>query len=260
MRIAIATDAWAPQINGVIITLRMTGKALESAGHTVMFINPEGFPTLPLPSYPDIRLAINPCRRVARRLDAFRPHSIHIATEGPMGLAARRYCLRHSLEFTSAYHTRFPQYLRLRAPVPERLTYSLPRRFHAPAIRTMAPTGSRRQDLTAHGFRNVVIWSRGVDTDLFRPRDKGFAQAPRPVFAFSGRVAAEKYLDAFLSLDLPGTKCVIGDGPDMQLLRDRYPEVQFTGFKYGEELASHIAAADVFVFPSRTDTFGLVLL
>lgn len=260
MRIAIITDAWYPQTNGVVTTLNRTGECLEKMGHSVLFITPEKFRTFPLPTYPDIRLSLFPGRKVSSTLDDFAPDCIHIATEGPLGMAAKRYCKRRKLRHTSAYHTQFPYYLRLRAPVPVSFTYAILRRFHSSSERVMVPTESQRQELLRWGFKNVVIWSRGVDTELFKPGDKQFIKDERPISMFVGRVAVEKNIEAFLSLKVPGTKYVIGDGPDMQALCDKYPKVKFVGFKYGEELARYIAAADVFVFPSRTDTFGLVML
>ncbi|HKJ95434.1 MAG TPA: glycosyltransferase family 1 protein, partial [Gammaproteobacteria bacterium] len=260
MRIVITTDAWRPQVNGVVTTLSRVGAALEADGHEVMFVTPEGFATVGLPTYPEIRLSLLPGRRVARRLDAFAPDAIHIATEGPLGMAARRYCRRRGLPFTTAYHTQFPRYVRLRAPIPPRLTYAWLRRFHAPAARTMVPTPAMARELAGHGFDHVVVWSRGVDTDVFRPWGKDGLDLPRPVSLFVGRVAVEKNLEAFLDLDAAGTKVVVGDGPDRERLSRRYPEVVFTGYRFGEELARTVAAADVFVFPSRTDTFGLTML
>ncbi len=260
MRIAIATDAWAPQTNGVVTTLRKTAETLETWGHEVLFVTPEPFRSVPLPTYRSIRLALWPKRGVRRMLDQFAPDCVHIATEGPIGLAARNYCLSRGLRFTTSYHTQFPEYIRLRAPVPLEVSYTYMRWFHRPATRTLVPTESQRKLLQERGFRNVKIWTRGVDTELFRPYTKDFLDDPRPVFAYVGRVAVEKNIEAFLNLDLPGSKYVIGDGPDLARLHSRHPEVHFTGFKFGEELARHIAGADVFVFPSRTDTFGLVLL
>lgn len=260
MKIAIITDAWYPQTNGVVTTLNRTGECLQQMGHEVLFITPETFRSIPLPSYPEIRLALFPRRKVTRMLDAFVPDAVHIATEGPLGSAARKYCLRRRLKFTTAYHTQFPQYVRLRAPVPLGITYALLRRFHRKAERTMVPTESQRQELLRWQFTNVVIWSRGVDVKLFRPGNKDFLNDPRPISMFVGRVAVEKNIEAFLSMQLPGTKYVVGDGPDMQAMCDKYPQVRFVGFKYGDELARYLAAADVFVFPSRTDTFGLVML
>lgn len=260
MKIAIITDAWYPQTNGVVTTLNRTGECLRQLGNEVLFITPKEFRTVPLPTYSEIRLSLFPAAKVTRMLDEYEPEAIHIATEGPLGSAARKYCLRRNLKFTTAYHTQFPQYLRLRLPIPLSVSYSVLRRFHSKAQRTMVPTETLRQELITRGFDNVVIWSRGVDIELFKPADKTFLQAPRPISMFVGRVAVEKNIEAFLSLDIPGTKFVVGHGPDYESLCEKYPKVQFVGYKYGEELAQHIAAADVFVFPSRTDTFGLVML
>ena len=260
MRIAIVSDAWEPQVNGVVTTLKRTCEELATLGHQVEVIGPDRFRTLPCPGYRSIRLAILPGRKLTRLLETEAPDAIHIATEGPLGQTARRYCLNRRLAFTTAYHTQFPEYLALRSPIPARWTYRLMRRFHAPAARTMVATASQQAVLEQHGFTHLARWSRGVDTGLFRPREKDFLPGPRPVAMYVGRVAVEKNLDAFLSLDLPGSKYVVGDGPALAALRARYPTVRFTGFKHGEELARHLAAADVFVFPSRTDTFGLVLL
>ncbi|HKJ10473.1 MAG TPA: glycosyltransferase family 1 protein [Gammaproteobacteria bacterium] len=260
MKIAIVTDAWKPQVNGVVRTLARTGEELQARGYRVCFVTPQSFTTVPCPTYPSIRLALWPGRRLADLLDRCAPTAVHIATEGPLGLAARAYCRSRGLAFTSSYHTQFPEYVRLRAPVPLALSYRFLRWFHGAARRTLVATPSMRRQLVGHGFRNVVIWSRGVDTELFRPRAKDYLQAPRPIAMYVGRVAVEKNIEAFLALDLPGTRYVVGDGPDLDTLRRRHPQVRFTGFKFGEELARHLAAADVFVFPSRTDTFGLVML
>ena len=260
MHIAIVTDAWTPQINGVVTTLRNTVRVLERQGHRVTPVTPEGLRTVPLPGYRSIRVALHPGPAVARKLDVAAPDTIHIATEGPLGHAARRYCLQREFSFTTSYHTRFPEYLRLRAPVPTRWTYAWLRRFHRPARATMVPTEGQRRDLIAHGFEHVVIWSRGVDTELYRPRDKDLYPDPRPVFVYAGRVAVEKNIEAFLDADLPGSRWVIGDGPDRARLEAAHPEVRWLGFRTGEDLARHLAAGDVFVFPSRTDTFGLVML
>lgn len=260
MRIAIATDAWKPQTNGVVTTLGTTKHILEQLGHQVLLLTPEPFKTVPLPSYPDIRLALFPYRGLARMLDEFAPEVVHIATEGPVGLAVRRYCRRHRLKFTTSYHTQFPEYLRLRLPVPLSLSYTYFKWFHKPAQRTMVPTPSMQQRLVEHGFNNVVVWSRGVDVHMFRPYGREALDGERPIFIYAGRVAVEKNIEAFLSLDLPGSKVVVGDGPDRQMLENKYPGVRFTGFRFGEELARTVAAADVFVFPSLTDTFGLVML
>ncbi len=259
-RIAIATDAWHPQVNGVVTTLERTAAELRVLGFEVLVLHPGLFRTVPCPSYPSIRLALAPARTAGARLRAFAPHAVHVATEGPIGHAVRRYCLGAGLSFTTSYHTQFPEYLRLRWPVPLSLTYAYLRRFHGPARLTLVPTVSVRERLEAHEFHNVVVWARGVDTGLFHPRDKGFLDAPRPIAMYVGRIAIEKNLEAFLSLDLPGSKFVVGDGPARGALAERYPEARFVGYRHGEDLAAYLAAADVFVFPSRTDTFGLVLL
>ncbi|MDG3442318.1 glycosyltransferase family 4 protein [Nitrospirillum amazonense] len=260
MKILIVTDAWHPQVNGVVRTLTTTRDELRQLGHEVEVIAPDRFRTVPMPTYPEIRLALKPGARLRRMIDEIAPDAIHIATEGPLGLAARRYCLRRRIPFTTAYHTRFPEYVRDRFPIPLRLSYALVRRFHAPASAVMVATPSIENDLVDRGFRNIKRWSRGVDTDLFRPREKDFLPFPRPIFMYVGRVAVEKNIEAFLSLDLPGTKVVVGGGPQLDELKAKYPAAQFVGPKHGEELAKHYAAGDVFVFPSRTDTFGLVLL
>ncbi|RJX28612.1 MAG: glycosyltransferase family 1 protein [Desulfurivibrio sp.] len=260
MRIAIVTDAWHPQVNGVVTTLSRTSAVLGEAGHEVLVINPGMFKTLPCPTYPEIRLAMLPGRRIRQLLDAFAPDAIHLVTEGVLGWSARAYCLKNGLRFTTSYHTRFPEYVRLRAPVPLRLTYAYMRKFHSAATRTMVVTDGLKDELTQYGFRNLTLWSRGVDTEIFKPRLKVFLADPRPIFMFVGRVAVEKNIEEFLRLELDGTKYVVGDGPALKEMRAKYPGVRFTGYKKGEELARHLAAADVFVFPSRTDTFGLVML
>lgn len=260
MRILLATDAWTPQINGVVMTLRNTIRGAERAGHVVETVGPDRFRSIPCPSYPEIRLALQPYRGFARIATTFAPDAIHIATEGPVGLAARRFCLREGLAFTTAYHTRFPEYVHARVRVPVALTYAWLRHFHAPAKALMVATPALQADLEKRGFRNLVRWSRGVDTDLFRPGPPIANDWPRPVFMYVGRVAVEKNIEAFLALDLPGTKVVVGDGPQRASLQRRYLRAEFTGAKTGEALAAHFRSADAFVFPSRTDTFGLVLL
>lgn len=263
MKIALITDAWQPQVNGVVRTYENTTRELTEIGHQVLVIAPSEFRTIPCPTYPSIRLAINPGGHLRWRLDEFRPDAIHIATEGPLGHAARRYCLRRDLAFTTSFHTQFPEYIRLRMPVPLSWSYGYLRGFHQPARRTLVPTESQRQRLIGRGFGDVVLWSRGVDTRIFKPlqdRDKFCLQQPRPIFIYMGRVAVEKNIEAFLKLDLPGSKLVVGDGPDLGKLQQRYPNVHFTGYRFGHELAQYLAAADVFVFPSLTDTYGLVML
>jgi glycosyltransferase involved in cell wall biosynthesis len=259
-RVALATDAWYPQTNGVVRTLTETRRCLESSGHEVLVLSPDAFRSMPCPTYPEIRLALAPGRGVSRRLAEFAPDAIHIATEGPVGLAARRFCLRHALAFTTSYHTQFPRYVRMRAPLPENLSYRFLRWFHRPARRTMVPTPAIRRLLEARGFDRVVLWGRGVDTELFTPARRIALEGERPILMYMGRVAVEKNIRAFLDLDVPGTRYVVGDGPALAELKARYPGVVFTGARYGEDLAATVAGADVFVFPSLTDTFGLVLL
>jgi glycosyltransferase involved in cell wall biosynthesis len=260
MKIMIVTDAWFPQTNGVVMTLGQTVDWLGRFGHDVRMITPRDFRSIPCPTYPEIRLSLFPYRAVARAIDGFAPDALHIATEGPLGLAARRFCVRSGLKFTTSYHTQFPQYLRARYPVPLALSYRLFRWFHGAATRCMVSTASVREDLARHGFCNLAAWRRGVDTAVFRPRGKEFLRLPRPIAAYIGRLAVEKNVDAFMKMAWPGSKLVIGDGPERVRLQAEFPEVQFVGFRFGEDLATHLAAADVMVFPSRTDTFGLVNL
>lgn len=260
MKIAIVTDAWRPQTNGVVKTLSTTADGLRALGHDVTVIEPNQFKTFPCPTYPEIRLAWLPYGRLSSLLEDFAPDAIHIATEGTLGGAARKWCLRRGFPFTTSYHTQFPEYVRARVPIPLAVSYAHLRRFHSAAARTMVATPAMQQLLESRGFRNIVRWTRGVDVNLFKPRDKSFLDFPRPIATYVGRVAVEKNIEAFLKLDLPGTKLIVGDGPARAELEAKYPTVKFVGFKYGEELASHVAASDVFVFPSRTDTFGLVLL
>ena len=223
-------------------------------------ITPRDFRSIPCPTYPEIRLSLFPYGAVRRAIDDFAPEALHIATEGPLGLAARRFCVRSGLNFTTSYHTRFPQYLRARYPVPLALSYRLFRWFHGAATRCMVSTASVREDLARHGFHNLAAWRRGVDTDVFRPRSKEFLDLPRPIAAYIGRLAVEKNVDAFMKMPWSGSKLVIGDGPERLRLQAEYPLAEFVGFRFGEDLAMHLAAADVMVFPSRTDTFGLVNL
>ena len=260
MRIVIVTDAWRPQVNGVVRTLTQTKTELEAMGHTVRLITPEPFRTIPCPTYPEIRLSLGAGRAVGATIDAQSPDAVHIATEGPLGWAARRHCLERGLPFTTAYHTRFPEYVAARFGVPPAWTYRLLRRFHAPASRVMAPTPSVKRDLEARGFVNVVLWSRGVDLSIFRPAARDRLEGRRPIFLYVGRVAVEKNVAAFLALDLPGTKWVVGEGPQLTELKRRHPDVCYEGVLAQSALAGVYSAADVFVFPSKTDTFGLVLL
>ena len=260
MQLALVTDAWAPQVNGVVRTLQRTRAELERLGHRVDVISPDQFRTIPCPTYPEIRLALWPGRKVYRELDALKPDAIHIATEGPLGRAARAWCLKRRLPFTTAYHTRFPEYVAARLAVPLSWTYAIVRRFHAPATRVMVATQSIESELVERGFANISRWTRGVDLELFHPGERAPLDLPRPIHLYVGRVAVEKNIGAFLDLQLPGSKVVIGDGPQLAALKAQYPGVHFLGAKYGPDLARHVAAGDVFVFPSLTDTFGLVML
>ncbi|MCE2510120.1 MAG: glycosyltransferase family 1 protein [Alphaproteobacteria bacterium] len=261
MRLALVTDAWFPQVNGVVRTLDQVRLELEALGHDVHVLSPDLFTTIPCPSYPEIRLTVRPGRRISRLIEAIQPEAIHIATEGPLGLAVRRWCLRRGHPFTTSFHTRFPEYIRARLGLPLALGYAALRRFHRPATGVLVATATLHRELERRGFRNLCPWSRGVDTHLFRPQEKAFySNLPRPVFLYVGRVAVEKNLRAFLDLNLPGSKVVVGDGPQLAELKRAYEGVHFAGAQNGEVLAGHYTSADVFVFPSRTDTFGLVLL
>jgi glycosyltransferase involved in cell wall biosynthesis len=266
VRLLIATDAWHPQVNGVVRSLENMAAAGAAYGFDPVFLTHQDFASVPLPGYPEIRLAYATKRHVARLWDDLRPTHVHISTEGTVGYATRRYCLAHGRPFTTSYHTRFPEYLSARAPVPEAWSYAWLRRFHGAANGTMVSTPSLERDLDARGFTNLMRWTRGVDTQQFRPCAPGapepveFAGLPRPIFLSVGRLAVEKNLEAFLRLDLPGTKVVVGDGPDRGRLVGIAPEARFLGTRTGAALAALYAAADVFVFPSLTDTFGIVLL
>ena len=260
MRIMIVSDAWSPQINGVVTTLAQTSAWLGRNGHEVRVVAPCDFPNMPCPTYPEIRVALFPYRGMTRRIAEFQPDALHIATEGPLGLAARRCALTRRLRFTSSYHTQFPQYLRSRLPVPIALAYRALRAFHSAAHSCMVSTPTMHRELAARGFRHLVRWRRGVDTQLFRPGDKSFLALPRPIAAYVGRLAVEKNVGAFLRMHWQGTKIVIGDGPERRKLATRYPDAVYLGCRFGADLAAHLSAADVLVFPSRTDTFGLVNL
>jgi glycosyltransferase involved in cell wall biosynthesis len=260
MRILVATDAWAPQVNGVVRTLMMLAKAVEPLGAKVVFLTPDDFPCVPLPIFHDIRLALASARRASQFIAKAAPDAIHIATEGPIGHAVRHYCQKRGLPFTTSFHTRFPDYVAARLPIPESWVWASLRRFHRPSANIMAATPALVSELSARGFSNVTLWPRGVDTSLFAPQRRAPLDLPRPIFLTVARLAVEKNIESFLSLDLPGSKLVVGDGPLRKELAARFPQAVFVGMKHGEELASIYAASDVFVFPSRTDTFGLVLL
>lgn len=260
--ILIVTDAWKPQVNGVVRALDSIARELRALGVRVAFLSPQEFATVPCPGYPEIRLSLTVKAAVRRRILEHGCEHLHIATEGPLGLLAAAVARRMGLVYTTGYHTRFPEYLAARCPVPTRWTYAWLRRFHNAGSGCMVTTETLKRDLSMRGFRNLMPWSLGVDPDAFRPSATSAlpADLPRPIFMNIGRVSVEKNVEAFLSLDLPGSKVVVGDGPLLETMRRRYPDVLFTGAKTGGALAALCASADVFVFPSRTDTFGLVLL
>ena len=261
MKIALVSDAWLPQVNGVVRTLATVAREAAAMGQDVTAITPDRFRTVPCPTYPEIRLAVLPGRRVTRFIDEADPDHIHIATEGPLGMAARRHCLRRGLAFTTSFHTRFPEYVAARFGVPTRLTYAWLRHFHARASGVMVAAPSVRRELQARGFRNIRPWTRGVDAELFNPALRtDIPGIPRPIFLMVSRIAIEKNIAAFLELDLPGSKVLVGDGPQLAEMKRRFPAVHFMGHHEGRGLARYYASADVFVFPSLTDTFGLVLL
>jgi glycosyltransferase involved in cell wall biosynthesis len=261
MRIVVVTDAWYPQVNGVVRTMNTVGSLLLRSGHEVTFVTPQMFRTFPCPTYPEIRLSLNAGRRIGELIEAAAPDAIHISTEGPLGVAARRWCLRAGVPFTTAFHTKFPDYVYARFRIPVGWSWAVMRWFHGPSSGVMVATPSMRVELEGQGIENTRLWTRGVDLELFRPRGKDlFDHLPRPVALYVGRVAVEKNIEAFLGLDLDGSKVVVGDGPQRKQLQAKYPSVLFAGARHGEDLARHFSAADVFVFPSLTDTFGLVLL
>ena len=258
--VAVVTDAWFPQVNGVVRTLDNVRRILDESGVRMSIVHPGDFTTVPLPRYPEIRLSVMPYAKVAAGLDRLAPDAIHIATEGSLGLAALRYCRRRGFPFTTSYHTQFPLYLQQYAKVPPRVGFAMLRRWHNTSERTLVPTPSMLRDLEKRGFTNLVQWTRGVDHQLFRPRPGAYLDGEAPILLYAGRVAMEKNLRAFLDAPVSGTKYVVGDGPALSQLRADHPDVRFTGYKFGEELAEHMAAADAFVFPSLTDTFGIVML
>lgn len=260
MRIAIVSDACDPPTNGVSRTIGMLQHWLPRLGHEVNVIEPPQFRTVRCPTEPDIRLAVRPLGRLTRMLDAYRPDAIHVATEGPLGLAARRYCVKRGYPFTTMFTTKFPEAIHHCIGVPVAWTYAALRWFHARVAALMVTTQSLRDELRVRGFQRLVSWSRGVDTELFRPRPHARLDLPRPIFLYVGRIVPEKSVEDFLRLELPGTKVLVGAGGLLPRLRERYPEAVFLGVRRGEELAEIYAAADAFVFPSRTETFGLVVL
>jgi len=260
MRILIVTDAWHPQVNGVVRTLNRLAYDAERLGHTIQFLTPQNYPTAPLPGYPEIQLALATPQAVADAIEAHNPDALHISTEGPLGWLARHWAIKVGRPFTTCYHTRYPQYISARYPVPESVTYGVMRYFHNAGVATMVATPSLRTELQEQCFNRCLIWSRGVDAELFNPQARMPMDLPGPIFLCVARVAVEKNLEAFLSLNLPGSKLIVGDGPDRAMLQAKYPDAHFLGARFGADLARLYASADVFVFPSKTETFGLVML
>jgi len=260
MKIMIVTDAWDPQVNGVVRTLKSTIRELIAMGHRVELITPLEFKTIPCPTYAEIRLSLLPKRHLSQRIRDFAPDALHIATEGTLGIAARAFALKNKMPFSTAYHTRFPEYVQARTHIPLAWTYKFLHWFHKPATAMMAPTPVVKRDLEHYGFSNVVLWTRGVDLDTFRPMTTNVLKTARPIFLYVGRVAVEKNVEAFLELELPGSKWIVGTGPALAGLKAKYPKASYLGVLAQDALAAAYASADVFVFPSRTDTFGLVLL
>ncbi len=259
-RILIVSDAWTPQVNGVVRTLRTVADEMRAMGKVVEVVGPDRFSTIPCPSYPEIRLALFPTRKLTKIIDDFGPDALHIATEGPLGMAAQKYARKRKIAFTTAFHTRFAEYVAARTKIPTAITYAWLRSFHGKGNGVMVATQSLREELGARGFKNIRAWSRGVDLTVFQPEPKENWNLAHPIFAYVGRVAVEKNLRAFLDLKLPGSKLVVGDGPQRKKLEREYPDTCFAGARFGAELSAAYAGADVFVFPSRTDTFGLVVL
>jgi len=260
-KIVIVTDAWHPQVNGVVRTIEATKCALSDLGHDVEIMNPSAFLTFPCPTYPDIRFAVDVWPRVGRMIRKMRPDSILIATEGPLGLAARNFCISEGLHFSTNFSTKFPEYIRLRAPIPESWSYKYFQWFHTPSDSVLVATHSLEMHLHERGIKNTDWWSLGVDTDLFKPyMQSNIPDLPRPILLYVGRIAVEKNLKSFLDVNMPGTKVLVGDGPAIDELRAQYSDAVFVGEKHGEELARYYSSGDVLVFPSKTDTFGLVML
>ena len=254
------SDAWHPQVNGVVRALDTTARHIREAGHEVEVLGPDRFRTVPLPTYAEIRLALTRPGRLGNIIDDAEPDAVHVATEGPLGWIARSWLRRRGIPFTTSFHTMFPQYVKMRTGIPESVGFRVLRRFHNAGERTMVSTPTLAKLLCGHGFAQLVLWSRGVDTTLFRPVAPARLDAEGPIQLYVGRVAVEKNLESFLKLDTPGTKYVVGEGPEKQQLESAYPGVRFVGAKYGDELLAHYCAADVFVFPSLTDTLGFVMM
>lgn len=266
MRIMIITDAWEPQVNGVVRTLSRTIDELKKMGHKIEMVTPaDGYHTLPLPTYSEIKLAIGAKADIEHRFEVFEPEAVHIATEGTLGLTARRICIENRFPFSTSYHTQYPEYISARAPIPLSWGYAYVKWFHEMSGRVMVTTPTMKDTLEKRGFRNLMIWSRGVDTEIYNPKlrveDRGpFKALKLPILLYVGRVSVEKNVETFLKQDVEGTKVIVGDGPAKEDLSRKFPDAVFLGSKFGQELASCYANADVFVFPSLTDTFGLVIL
>ena len=259
-RILLVTDAWAPQVNGVVRTLETIIKKLEEKGLEIKVISPDMFQTLPLPIYPEIRLSLFPFRKLAKEIESFNPDAIHISTEGPLGWSARKFCIKKGMRFTTSYHTKFPEYMNAMTKLPLTVGYKVIKKFHSSSDAVMVATKTLQKDLEERGFENIVEWTRGVDMKVFNTRQKPALSLPKPVAVYVGRVSLEKNLEAFLEIELPGTKLIVGDGPQLDVLKNKYPNAIFSGAKFGKDLAAHYRSGDIFVFPSRTDTFGLVML
>jgi glycosyltransferase involved in cell wall biosynthesis len=261
LRLALVTDAWHPQQNGVVRVLDSVLRLLEADGHEIDVISPEQFTTIPCPTYPEIPLAVLPGKALANKLERITPDAIHLATEGPLGWSARGWCLRNKFPFTTAYHSKFPEYLQKRTGVPLFIPYAGMRHFHAPSAGVLVPSPNVYSELQEWNFKSLKLWSHGVDQTVFKPGPKtAFEGLPRPIFLNVGRVTVDKNLEAFLDLDLPGSKVVVGGGPQRAELIAKYPDAHFVVVSGDEALAACYNGADVFVFPSRTDTFGLVML
>ncbi len=259
LKIVIATDAWKPQLNGVVRTLDTLGQILTGLGNEVLYITPNDFKSVPMPSYPEIRLSLMPNRKVAQMINEFQPDAIHIATEGPLGRAARRFCKRRGYPFTTSFHTRFAEYANERWKAPVSWGYAVLKDFHKDGETMMVATPGLIEELSERGFSKMKLWTRGVDLEQFKPGDRSFLNKyKRPIFLYVGRLAVEKSIEDFIELDLPGTKVIVGDGPQREELEEKYKDAVFTGPQYGDDLTRYYQGADVFVFPSRTDTFGLV--
>lgn len=260
VRLIIVTDAWHPQVNGVVFAIERTAEELCKKGWDVKIINPMPYCSVPMPTYNEIRLAITSRAKIGKEVELFKPDAIHICTEGPLGLLARSYCLKNDLKFTTSFHTKFPEYINKRFFVPLKWSYAYLKRFHQPASNFMVNTPSMENELQNKGFKNITKWGRGVDVSLFKPTNNTVFDFPRPIQLYVGRVALEKNIDAFLEIENVGTKVVVGDGPQLKELRSKYKEAVFLGSKSQDELADYYSSADVTVFPSKTDTLGMTNL